>query len=129
MAASTFENPNKHKKGKTDMGRPLIAINEKLVCDLARLHVPSKDIADVVGCSVTTLNDRFRSVMDKGRAEGKHHLRALQWKAAEGGSVTMLIWLGKQLLGQSDKIQTESHNNVITIYDNGALTSSLTQYL
>lgn len=27
----------------------------------------------------------------------------MQLKAAEGGNVTMLIWLGKQLLGQKDK--------------------------
>lgn len=30
-------------------------------------------------------------------------LRREQYKAAMGGNTTMLIWLGKQLLGQSDK--------------------------
>ena len=27
----------------------------------------------------------------------------MQWKAAESGNVTMLIWLGKQVLGQSEQ--------------------------
>lgn len=31
----------------------------------------------------------------------------MQFKAAEGGNATMLIWLGKQYLGQSDKTQQE----------------------
>ncbi len=30
-------------------------------------------------------------------------LRRLQWKAAKENNVTMLIWLGKQYLGQTDK--------------------------
>lgn len=30
-------------------------------------------------------------------------LRAAQYKAAMEGNTTMLIWLGKQRLGQSDK--------------------------
>ena len=97
------------------MGRPLIEINEELVCKLARLHIPTKDIANVVGCSVTTLNDRFRSIIDKGVAEGRTNLRQLQWKSAEGGNVTMLIWLGKQYLGQADKVVTEAANTIIDV--------------
>jgi hypothetical protein len=31
----------------------------------------------------------------------------MQFKAAEGGNATMLIWLGKQYLDQSDKTQQE----------------------
>jgi hypothetical protein len=35
--------------------------------------------------------------------EGRMSLRRLQWKKAQEGNTTMLIWLGKQYLGQSDK--------------------------
>ena len=31
----------------------------------------------------------------------------MQWKAAEAGSHTMLVWLGKQVLGQTDKQEVE----------------------
>ena len=29
----------------------------------------------------------------------------MQWKAADRGNVTMLIWLGKQILGQAEQPQ------------------------
>lgn len=32
-------------------------------------------------------------------------LRQLQWKACESGNVTMLIFLGKNMLGQQDRIE------------------------
>ena len=39
---------------------------------------------------------------------GKVSLRRQQWKAAEKGNITMQIWLGKQLLKQSESpIQDE----------------------
>lgn len=45
---------------------------------------------------------------------GDNLLRAAQYKAAMGGNTTMLIWLGKQRLGQSDK-------NELTGKDGGRL--------
>jgi hypothetical protein len=38
----------------------------------------------------------------KGRTMGKMRLRQIQWKIAENGNCTMAIWLGKNMLGQSD---------------------------
>ena len=32
-------------------------------------------------------------------------LRQLQWKSAEQGNVTMQIFLGKNILGQQDKLE------------------------
>ena len=32
----------------------------------------------------------------------------MQWKAAESGNVSMLIWLGKQMLGQSEKQEIQT---------------------
>ena len=32
-------------------------------------------------------------------------LRQLQWKSAENGNVTMQIFLGKNILGQQDKLE------------------------
>ena len=36
----------------------------------------------------------------------KMRLRQLQWKSAEKGNVTMQIFIGKNMLGQQDKIET-----------------------
>jgi len=35
----------------------------------------------------------------------KFGLRQLQWKSAEKGNVTMQIFLGKNILGQKDRIE------------------------
>lgn len=44
-------------------------------------------------------------------------LRRLQWKAAEGGNATMLIWLGKQLLGQKDSSHVDLSNSDRSLAD------------
>ena len=51
-----------------------------------------------------------RRIIDEARASGRATLRRLQWQRANGGSDTMLIWLGKQMLGQKDKVETEATN-------------------
>ncbi len=68
------------------------------------IHCPNVEIAAAVGCSVDTLTDRYSELLDKGRSKGKASLRRIQWEAATKGNVVMMIWLGKQLLGQSDKM-------------------------
>jgi hypothetical protein len=52
----------------------------------------------------------FQRIIDEARASGRATLRRLQWQRANGGSDTMLIWLGKQMLGQKDKVETEATN-------------------
>ncbi len=86
------------------MARPLKVIDEKLVERLASIHCPNVDIAVICECSVDTLERRFADVLAKGRANGKMSLRRMQWELASKGNATMQIWLGKQLLGQTDEI-------------------------
>ena len=50
--------------------------------------------------------------IEKGREHAKISLRRMQFKSAEGGNVTMQIWLGKQLLGQRDHTVQENMGNV-----------------
>jgi hypothetical protein len=45
-----------------------------------------------------------------GRAEGQKKLRRLQWKQAEHNP-TMAIFLGKQYLGQADKVETKNESS------------------
>jgi hypothetical protein len=46
-----------------------------------------------------------------GRERGKARLRRTQFKLAET-NVAMAIWLGKQLLGQRDRIEQEHSGKV-----------------
>ncbi len=95
------------KKPKVKTGRPLIEIDEDELFKLASFHCTDVEIAAFFDFSVDTLNRRFAEILRKGREQGKRTLRKLQWNSAIGGNTTMLIWLGKQILKQTDKIEQE----------------------
>lgn len=86
-------------------GRPRKEIDYDLVYKLARIFCTQEEIASVLDIHVRTLqrNPEFRHVFEKGKEEAKISLRRMQYKKAMDGNVTMLIWLGKQYLGQLDK--------------------------
>lgn len=84
------------------MARPRKVIDPAVVETLAKIHCTYDEIAAVVGCSTDTLKRRFADRIEKGREEGKASLRRMQFKKALDGNPTMLIWLGKQHLGQKD---------------------------
>lgn len=69
---------------------------------LARLWCSYEEIADFFQINVETLKYNFRDVILKGRSETKQALRRAQIKLALSGNATMLIWLGKNILLQSD---------------------------
>jgi hypothetical protein len=60
------------------------------------------EIAKWFDMPLNTMRDNFRNIAEKGREDLKQSLRMAQIKAALAGNPTMLIWLGKNLLGQSD---------------------------
>ena len=70
---------------------------------LAGFGCTDTEIASFFNISRTTLERNYEHYLTKGREEGKIRLRQYQWASAKKGNVAMLIWLGKQLLGQSDK--------------------------
>jgi len=72
---------------------------------LATLGCTNKEMGDFFGCSADLLEKSYSEFLIKGRAEQKMRLRQLQWKACESGNVTMLIFLGKNMLGQQDRIE------------------------
>ena len=82
-------------------------INGEEVQKLASYGCTNKEIADFYGCSADLIEKSYSEYLTKGRAEMKMRLRQLQWKSAEKGNVVMQIWLGKQILGQSENIITE----------------------
>jgi hypothetical protein len=89
-------------------GRPLCEVDPGMVEKLAQVNCPNTEIASFVGCSVDTLTRRFADVLAKGRENSKTRLRQAQFKSALGGNVVMQIWLGKQMLGQADKIEQKT---------------------
>ena len=88
----------------------------KLVENLSRILCTEEEIAQILETSLDTLLNKnnkelFRSSIERGRAQGKQSLRRMQYEVATKGNVKMLIWLGKQVLGQSEKIDTNVNAN------------------
>ena len=103
------EKETKNKKG----GRPRKEIDTELLYKLAQIHCTMKEMVDILGVSEDTLKRRFSGIIDKGKAEGKMRLRRKQVEVAMKGNAVMLIWLGKQILSQSDSPITEEDKNVL----------------
>jgi len=97
------------------MGRPRIEWDQgKIELFNALMGIPfstEENVADCLKVSVSSLQrfikDTYDITFDKLKAqkrEGMHlKLAGKQYEVAMKGSVPMLIWLGKQWLGQRDK--------------------------
>lgn len=96
---------------KNKGGRPRIEIDLTQVEKMCALRCTADEIAGFLGVSMDALIARIKEAGYKGfpdffkshSASGNVSLRRWQWEKAKKGNVTMLIWLGKQYLGQSDK--------------------------
>jgi len=97
------------------MPKPKAKFDRKLVRTLAGYGCTQEEIANACGIGETTLKRNAREELDAGYAEMRRSLRRWQYEAAKGGNVTMLIWLGKQLLGQREKTDAIVREEVVTI--------------
>lgn len=79
-----------------------IEVDEKILYKLAAMHCTNEEMASFFGICTKTLDKHFGHIVKRGKERGKMSLRRYQWVAAKKGSVPMLIWLGKQLLGQRE---------------------------
>ena len=90
-------------------GRPSIEVDLKKITELCRFMLADYELAAALGMSPRTFtnkkaeNPAIAEAMEEGYNMGKRSLRSRQLQIAMGGNVAMLIWLGKQYLGQKDK--------------------------
>lgn len=89
------------------MARPRKQVDVNLLEGLAAIGCSDVEISRLAGCSVDTLHRHFADIIDKGRVSLRMKLRRWQLRAAERGSTAMLIFLGKNLLGQRDTVQLD----------------------
>jgi hypothetical protein len=97
---------------KKTRGRPKLDIDSDKVEMLASFGCSTVEIAKLHNCDEHTIRKRFRSELERGRESMKIKLRQLQWKQAENGNTSLLIFLGKQYLGQSDRNELELVGNL-----------------
>lgn len=86
------------------MARPCINLDESRIVELASNGNTIREIAAILGVSESLIGHRYRALCEKGRDICCARIRSKQVERALAGSDTMLIWLGKQMLGQSDKL-------------------------
>ena len=92
-------------------GRPKTKIDWEEFDKLCEFQATLEEIACWFDCSVDTIERaverekgmNFAEYFAIKREKGKVSLRRRQHQVALKGNATMLIWLGKQHLGQSDK--------------------------
>jgi len=92
-------------------GRPKIRIDWNEFDKLCLIQCTLEEIAAWFKCSVDTVERRckedkklnFAEYFKKKSAGGRISLRRSQFKFANAGNPTLLIWLGKQYLDQKDK--------------------------
>ena len=96
------------------MARPKKKIDYELVKKLAEIQCTQEEIGNILDISVRTLqrDKEFCRIFNMSRENGKMSLKRWQFKRAEQGSDRMLIWLGKQYLGQRDVIENNNTNEI-----------------
>lgn len=83
-------------------GEPRKEPDEQLIYDCARDLCTMEQIGRMVGVSVDTLERRYMHIINKARDYIHRALRAKQIEMALKGDRTMLVWLGKVELGQTE---------------------------
>tara|TARA_R110000796_G_scaffold163631_1_gene280584 strand:+ start:570 stop:920 length:351 start_codon:yes stop_codon:yes gene_type:complete len=106
-------NEEDKQEPKANIGRPKIKVDEELLYKLSAIHCTMKEMVDILGVSEDTLKRRYAGVIAKGKAEGKMRLRRKQVEVAMQGNATLLIWLGKNCLGQSDSPTNEDEQSIL----------------
>jgi hypothetical protein len=104
---------SEEKETKKKGGRPRKEIDTELLYKLAQMHCTMQEMVDIIGVSEDTLKRRFAGIIDKGKAQGKMRLRKKQIEVAMSGNAAMLIWLGKNMLFQSDSPMSEDDTGIL----------------
>tara|TARA_R110002153_G_scaffold1046_2_gene4924 strand:- start:1294 stop:1629 length:336 start_codon:yes stop_codon:yes gene_type:complete len=91
--------------------RPKIKdIDRELVWKMACMQCTLREIADVCNVSHTMIAKHFGELIEKGKSMGKKSLRRAQWDKAINGDARMLVFLGKNYLGQQDSPENNDDN-------------------
>ena len=94
------------QKKQNVVGRPRIKIDIEILKNLASIGCPTYEIASVMNVSARTLKRNFAEIIDQYREQGKASLRKKMYdKAVKKDNTMMQIFLSKNMLGMSDKVQ------------------------
>jgi hypothetical protein len=94
------------------MPRPEAKIDLVELEKLCGMQCTDEEIAAFFGVSTRTIERRrqvqkFRDIMDQGRAKGRVSVRRHLFRLAAAGNVAAAIFLSKNVLGYKDVVNTE----------------------
>src|SRR6516165_12421822 len=94
------------------MARPEAKIDLAELEKLAGMQCTNEEIAAFFGISSRTIvrrcrTEKFRDIIEQGRAKGRVSVRRALFKLANAGNVAAAIFLSKNLLGYKDVVNTE----------------------
>src|SRR6202047_3248979 len=87
---------------------------------LCLLQCTDEEIAAWCGVSTRTIERRrlqkkFGDVMARGKAKGRISVRRMQMKLLQQGNATMRVWLGKNILGQTDEVYHQIDGRAVSV--------------
>lgn len=111
--------PEKRPTGKN--GVPRYELNFDQIEDLCAMHCTAREIAWFCNVSEDTLDRRikeqckpdgtcysgFAEYFAINSSKGRISLRRMQWQSAKKGSIPMQVFLGKNMLDQTEKQQVD----------------------
>jgi len=89
------------------MGRKAAQVDGEKVRQYALLGLKTTEIAGMFGCDEKVIRRRFKKEVLSGKAQRVAAIRKAQYDAMLALNPTILIWLGKNELGQTDKSVVE----------------------
>jgi|DEB0MinimDraft_10_1074344.scaffolds.fasta_scaffold03345_2 hypothetical protein len=103
-----METENRQEEFKPSFKRK--AIDKDMVYRMACLMCSYDEIGGVFGVTGTAIQKKYKKIVELGRAAGKKSLRKAQWEKALAGDTRLLMFLGKNYLGQSDNGEQTEDN-------------------
>lgn len=89
-------------------------IDPELLYKLAIMGATNRELGDFFGVPEAQIRYYFTQYLEKARSALKIKLRRAQLKVAiENENPTMLIWLGKNILGQSDSVVDTTEDKIL----------------
>ena len=111
---------------KNKGGRPKYEIDYKTLDGLCAIMCTASEISSILNIDRDTLSaalkrdghEGFSAYFKRKSSNGRASLRRTQYKVATDGNPTMLIWMGKQHLDQTDKQSSKiEHSGEIGLVD------------
>lgn len=91
------------EKQQKKRGRPKkYHVDTEVVEKMAGYGCSPREIADVLGVPYKSILRDGKEALTRGKGKMKTRLRKAQFDTALSGNATMQIWLGKQMLNQTE---------------------------